>query len=117
MRNWRYSLSPLKPIPLIYQTVGQLASQVLTPKAIEAQLKKWTEWDQKDVDCTGWNPIIRQTARARIEMFKTAPREKDRLKAALALKKKAWENENEYPAKSILYAELDALERISLLLN
>ena len=50
-------------------------------------------------------------------MFKTAPREKDRLKAALALKKKAWENENEYPAKSILYAELDALERISLLLN
>ena len=86
-------------------------------QSIEVQIKNWIEWYESDANNIPCNPIIRQTARARIEMFKTAPREKDRLKAALALKKKAWENENEYPAKSILYAELDALERISLLPN
>ena len=86
-------------------------------QSIEVQIKNWIEWYESDANNIPCNPIIRQMARASMEMFKDAPRERPQLISAIALKKQAWQNENEYPARSILYAELDALERILTLIG
>jgi hypothetical protein len=49
-------------------------------------------WDEKDMARKGTSEIIRQAARARIAVFKTAPRDLPRLKIEIAKKTKAFSN-------------------------
>lgn len=84
---------------------------------MEAEIAQWISWDEKHANNEGNHPAIRNTAKARIAIFKTAPRDLPRLKIEIALKTKAFNNCNAYPERDILRAELDALQSILPLLN
>ena len=67
---------------------------------------------EKDAASETTSLIIRQAARARIAIFKTAPRDIPRLKVEIALKTKAFNNCETYPERDILQVELDTLKRV-----
>jgi hypothetical protein len=69
-------------------------------------------WYEKDAASEITSPIIRQAARARIAVLKTAPRDMPRLKMEIAKKTKAFNESETYPECDILQVELDTLERI-----
>ena len=64
-------------------------------------------WDEKDMARKGTSEIIRQAARARIAVFKTAPRDIHLLKLEIAKKTKAFNESETYPERDILMTELD----------
>ena len=64
-------------------------------------------WDEKDIARKGTGEIIRQAARVRIAVFKTAPRDIPRLKMEIALKTKVFNNSDAFPERDILMTELD----------
>lgn len=84
---------------------------------IEADIALWISWAEKHANNEHANPIIRKTQQAKIDTFKTVPRELPKLKCEIALKQKAIENCSTHPEKDILWAELDSLKSILPLLN
>ena len=81
------------------------------------QIAFYIAWDEKDANNEGTNPIIRQAARARLAIFKTAPRDLPQLKIEIAKKTKAFNESETYPERDILQVELDTLKRIQSMLN
>jgi hypothetical protein len=60
----------------------------------------------------GMNTIIRQTNEAAIRVYRTAPRDIHKLKMAIALKTKGFNNCRKWPERDILKSELDAMVHI-----
>jgi hypothetical protein len=81
------------------------------------QIAFYIAWDEKDANNEGTNPIIRQAARARLAILKTAPRDIPLLKLEIAKKTKAFNSCETFPERDILQVELDALQSILPLLN
>ena len=67
-------------------------------------------WDEKDANNETTNRIIRQAARAKIAIFKTAPRDIPPLKIEIAKKTKAFNNSDTFSERDILQVELETLQ-------
>ena len=76
------------------------------------QIAFFIAWDEKDASSETTSEIIRQAARARLAIFKTAPRDIPLLKLEIAKKTKAFNESDTYPERDILQIELDTLKRI-----
>jgi hypothetical protein len=89
----------------------------MNPQDMEDIITFQIAWDEKDIACKGTSEIIRQAARARIAVFKTAPRDLPRLKIEIAKRSKAFKNCDTFPERDTLMMELDTLKRIQSMLN
>ena len=89
----------------------------MNTQEIEASIAFQIAWDEKDAHNEGTSESIRQAARARIAVFKTAPRDNSKVKIEIAKKTKAFNNCDVFPERDILLMELDTLKRIQLVLN
>ena len=67
-------------------------------------------WHERDAASETTNQIIRQAAKARIDIFKTAPRDIPRLKMEIVKKTKAFNESETYPERDILQVEFDTLK-------
>jgi hypothetical protein len=81
------------------------------------QITFYIAGDERDANNETTSQIIRQAARARIAVFKTASRDIPRLKMEIALKTKAFNNCDVFPERDILQVELDTLKRVQAMLN
>lgn len=74
-------------------------------------------WFEKDASSETASQTVRQAARARLAIFKTAPRDIHLLEIEIAKKTKAFNNCDVFPERDILQVELDTLKRIQSMLN
>ena len=77
---------------------------------IADQIAFYLSWYVKDANNEANNQIIRQAARARIAIFKTAPRDIPLLEIEITKKTKTFNTCETYPGREILLVELDTLK-------
>ena len=76
------------------------------------QIAFYLAWYERDAASETTNPIIRQAARARLAIFKTAPRDIPLLEIEITKKTKAPKNCETCPERDILEVELDSLKKV-----
>ena len=74
-------------------------------------------WFEKDASSETASQIVRQAARARIAIFKTAPRDIPLLEIEIAKKTKAFNSCETYPERDILEVELETLKRVLVMVR
>ena len=74
------------------------------------QIAFYLSWYEKDANNETTSQIIRQAARARLGIFKTAPRDIPLLEIEITEKTEAFNASKTYPERDILLVELETLQ-------